>query len=110
MRRVAFLFLMACGGAARNEPAPIVLAPTPVIATDPPCSDRNAESCRKGCDAGKQDDCALYASLLVMGNGVLKDVVRARTLADTSCQAGVLRGCNALALLFENGEGGPKDE
>lgn len=111
MRRfVVLFFLAACAGAPRNEPVPIVLGSAPVPATVPRCSEKNAESCRRGCDAGKQEDCAVYASLLVMGNGVPQDFAPARALADSSCKAGVFRGCNALALIFEDGKGGPKDE
>src|SRR5260221_7739452 len=98
MRLVALLFFVACAGSPTKSVTvqPVVLGPGPAPVA-PGCSEKSAASCEPTCAAGKQEDCAVLASMLATGNGAATDYARANTLADASCRAGVLRGCNVLA-------------
>jgi TPR repeat protein len=111
MRIGWFLVVAACAAAPKPEPVTPIVLPASPAASPLPCAENEGERCRAGCDAGKQDDCAVLASMHYTGNGAPIDLARARALAESSCNANVLRGCNVLALLYEKGEGGvPKDE
>jgi len=85
MKYAFFLAFSACASAPRSEPAPIVLPASPTVAPT-------------ACEAGNQIVCAETASTLVSS-----DKNKARELAESSCSANVMRGCNVLALLSEEG-------
>jgi uncharacterized protein len=104
---VGFVVCVACTAKA---PTTVVVAELPRSAPAAPhCREGDAPGCEAGCTRGDDSDCAALAAMLLRGEGVPQDYVRARSLAERACDARVMRGCNALALLLENGWGGSKD-
>ncbi len=64
-----------------------------------PCEASNVDACFEQCGRGEPRSCTLLASLLATGQGVAKNVERARTLASTACEAGHADGCVWLGTI-----------
>lgn len=61
----------------------------------------------KSCANGNGEGCFLLGQAYYLGNGVPKNLFRAKFSLETSCEAGYSKGCRGLADLYRAGEGVP---
>lgn len=93
--------------------APVVTPPSPPPppAPAPPPSKPafDPSEAQRQCDAGAAAQCYALGNRYQFGDGVAKDVVRARSLFVAACERGSARGCTSLGIMLDNGIGGPAD-
>ncbi len=65
------------------------------------------QRCRSDSDG---TSCYKAAFMYAFAMGVEKDLAKAATLYERSCQLGAWTGCHDIAVMYERGEGVPKDE
>src|SRR5207302_775854 len=66
---------------------------------------RAKELYQHACDGGDPEGCFNFGVLSRNGG----DETRARPALERACASNNLRACSVLAVMFANGEGGPKD-
>jgi len=68
-------------------------------ATVHPCQASHVNECFDQCDRGEPRSCTLLSAMLATGQGVAKNVDRARKLAHGACEAGYSDGCVWLGTI-----------